>query len=450
MPIGELAEELAATPDLREKQWFLLALGTNTIQHDPHQVNTVIQRWFGENMDHPARSLIEQGLLVPGWESNGISKIILLLPLSSSQSTASQVFLDGFQAQYSADSSPDKPLLEIIDIGSNPLSVVQFYYDALDRGADFVIGPLGTRYVKEMAAHGVFVVPTLLLGNAGEAMLPDFVYQFTLAPEEDAASVARRARSDGHVTALTLTSETSWSERELHAFTSEWERLGGSIIHSEKFNPNDGQYMEVVKELLNIETSTARYSALREITPRKLKFTPRRRKDADFIFLSTTSQEGRLIKPHLDFLRAYDLPVYTTSRIFTGNFNELEDQDLNGIRFTDMNWMIDQNSNMMNLRRKLGSGKKHPLEFERVFAFGIDTYNLVNSSQLLRLNPDARHHGVTAMLSTVEDGKVTRNPLWVEFVDGHPKLIVRQPDPEALLTSIDYTPNLQEPLPERQ
>lgn len=451
LSLEELAQELAKTNDPKEKQWFLLALGTNAIQHDPYQFNTVVLRWLADNLDHPARMLVEKGLLIPSWEDSQISKIAVLLPLSSPQYQAAQVFLDGFKAQYSADTSPDKPLVEVIDIGSDPSNVTQFYYNALDRGADVIIGPLGTKYAREMANIGEFWVPTLLLGDAGDISLPDSVFQFTLAPEEDAIAVARRARLDGHVTALTLATDTNWSNRELKAFTDEFHRLGGSVIQNEKYKSDDQNFSEILEKLLNIEASKARYSELREVVPQRFSFIPRRRNDVDFIFLSADSDRGRLIKPHLDFLKSHDLPVYATSRIFDGEFNELNDQDLNGIRFTDLNWVIDRNSNMLNLRQKLGKETKHPIQYERLFAFGIDAYNLSNYFQVMTLFPDTRHHGVVAMLGKDRNGKIERIPLWAQFVNGEPELLTEQPNPEIIYKSIDYIlPSIVEQPPEHQ
>ena len=445
--IDDLAEALTNTDNPIEKQWLLLALGTNVVMHDPYQYNTALQTWLQEFPDHPARRLIESGLSA---NPSSVSKIAILLPLSSSSNLAAQALLDGLVAQHAADTNPSKPILEVIDIGDDPNLVTQFYYRALENGANFVIGPLGIQSVREMVQFGDFIVPTLLLGDAGEIKLPQHVSQFTLAPEQDGTSVARRAKSDGHTTALVLEHPSTWSRRSVDAFTDEWERLGGAVIERLAYNLEETDYSETVKKILNIKSSVGRYQKIRDLTGRSLSFIPRRRQDASFIFLSADPLHGRLIKPHIDFLKAHDLPVYSTSRIFSGKFNKITDQDLDGVRFADMNWVIDYSSAMVNLRRELAADTPITIDFERIFAMGVDAYSLAMRLATLRDNPDARYHGVTALLRVKLDGRVLRESNWVMFSDGIPELIVATPDPEIVLTPNRYVSSGTPPPPEQQ
>ena len=445
--IDDLAQALTNTDNPIEKQWLLLALGTNVVMHDPYQYNRALQTWLQEYPDHPARRLIESGLSA---NPSSVSKIAILLPLSSSSNLAAQALLDGLVAQHAADTNPAKPILEVIDIGDDPIMVTEFYYHALDNGANFVIGPLGIKFVKEMAQFGDFIVPTLLLGDAGGIKLPQHVSQFTLAPEQDGTLVARRAKSDGHTTALVLEHPSTWSRRTVNAFTDEWERLGGAVIESHVYNREEADYSETVKEILNIKSSVGRYQKIRDLTGHSLNFIPRRRQDASFIFLSADPLHGRLIKPHIDFLKAHDLPVYSTSHIFSGKFNKITDQDLDGVRFADMNWVVDRSSAMVNLRRELAADASITIDFERIFAMGVDAYNLLMHLAVLRDNPDARYHGVTALIRVNSDGRVLREPNWVMFSNGTPELIVELPDPEIILTPNRYVSSSASAPPEQQ
>ncbi len=433
--IDDLAEVLTNTDNPIEKQWLLLALGTNFVMHDPYQYNRALQTWLQEYPEHPARRLIESGLSA---NPSSVSKIAILLPLSSSSNLAAQALLDGLVAQHAADTNPAKPILEVIDIGDDPVMVTEFYYRALDNGADFVIGPLGKQFVKEMVQFGDFIVPTLLLGDAGGIKLPQHVSQFALAPEQDGTSVARRAKNDGHTTALVLEHPSTWSRRTVDAFTDEWERLGGAVIESHVYNREETDYSETVKKILNIKSSVHRYQEIRDLTGHSLSFIPRRRQDVDFIFLSADPLHGRLIKPHIDFLKAHDLPVYSTSHIFSGKFNKITDQDLDGVQFADMNWIVDRSSSMVNLRRILAADTSITIDFERIFAMGVDAYKLVMHLAVLRDNPDARYHGVTALIRVNSDGRVLREPNWVMFSSGTPELIIEMPDPEIILTPNRY------------
>ena len=447
IPFDDLTAALSKKNDPIANSWITLALAANSVVHDPFQYRNALEIWLEENPDHPARDLLNAGL-IPGAPiaQSPIERIAVIVPLSSSNKDAAQAFLDGLKAQHAADSNPDKPYLQVFDAGSDPGIVIDHYYTALDLGADFVIGPLGVDYVKELVEFGEFVVPTLLLGDVGEIELPEYVYQFSLAPEQDGINAARQARQDGHSTALALYPPTRWGTRAFEAFKAEWNQLGGAVVQSQQYDLNQVDYSESVKDILNIESSVKRYVEVRALLDQGMIFFPRRRQDADFIFMTADPVHGRLIKPHIDFLKAHDLPVYSTSRIFAGELNQLDDQDLNGIRFADMNWLIDRSDTMSILRREFETPWSGTNELDRIFAMGVDTYNLVFRIDILRNLPHARHHGVTAILHMDRQGRILRSPIWAKFVEGIPQLIAGQPDPEKITAPVRYVSH-QPPLP---
>ncbi len=427
MPAELLNNQIALTKDPIEKQWLELAVAVTSIAYDPFAYEQALVSWLGNNSDHPARYLIEKGLFSdPIW----IDKIAVLLPLSSNIRVAAQTFANGLIAQHAVDSSPYKPELAIIDIGDDPGMITRHYYDAVTAGADFVIGPLGTQYVQELVAYGDMILPTLLLGNTQDTLLPPSVMQFSLAPEHEGTAIAQRAHSVGHTTALVLQQPSNWSKRAIDAFIAEWHRLGGAVVDSVTFPIEETDFSQTIKQALNIDSSAQRYSQIKALVGRSMEFDPRRRQDIEFVVLSADSNHGRLIKPHIDFLGAHDLPVYSTSHIFSGELNKIRDQDLDGIEFSDMSWLIDQNANMLHLKKQLQPDEAIARNFERIFAMGIDAYNLALRSKTFLKSPDARHHGVTAVLAVEQDGKVTRNSKWARFSDGIPTLVQSTEHPE--------------------
>ena len=56
--------------------------------------------------------------------------------------------------------------------------------------------------------------------------------------------------------------------------------------------------------------------------------------------LSEQPQQARSIKPLLAFHYAGDLPVYSTSQIFSGRRDPQRDRDLNGINIVEMPWLL--------------------------------------------------------------------------------------------------------------
>ncbi len=411
------------------RQWIVLALalGLDSVRADPYQYKLALTNWQESNPEHPANLLIDSGLAV---DSLTYTKIALLLPLTSVNGTSAQAFLDGFIAQHEANSDPQKPVVEVIDVGAKPTDVTRFYYQAIDQGADFVVGPLGVSFVSEMARFADFIVPTLLLGDTAAQPNPDYVYQFSLAPEQEGIGIARRARQDGHVSAMVIMSPQPWSVRAVAAFRDEWQRLGGKIIHVHEYELDKSDYSDTTKNILLIDASVARYQAIRTLMGESMKFVPRRRQDADFILLGADSEHGRLLKPYLDFLKAHDLPIYATSHIFSGNVNKIRDQDLSGIRFADMDWIIDGSEPMMRLRDTLMGERASAHHLDRLFAMGVDTYNIIARTQVLSEHPAARFHGITSTIRLSENGKVLRSPRWAVFNDGIPQLLSDAINPE--------------------
>ena len=438
IPSDELADALAGAGASDARPWILLALNVNQVRHDPQLVNAALQSWIISYPDHPAVQFIGAGIAA---EYPRYSKVAVLLPLSSPIRRAANTFRAGLESQYFSDTTENKPIIEFVDIGDDPNRVTQYYHQALVSGADFIVGPLGITFVDEMVQANNFIVPTLLLGVADDIPEAEDVYQFALAPEQDGVVVARRAREDGHSTAMILESPSNWSKRSTEAFRNEWEQLGGAVVHSTELQLEQGDYSETVEKIFNIDQSVERYRKISGVIGQSVKFVPRRRFDVDFIFLSTDPTHGRLIKPHIDFLKAHDVPVYSTYHVFSGRIDKISDQDLDGIRFADMNWLIDQSESMENLRSKLKADRNMSGSLRRIYAMGIDTYNLISRLSSLRGDSNEKYHGVTSILTVDENGRVVRNPKWVQFIEGTPEVILQLPDPEGVDLPVTREPS---------
>lgn len=435
MNVADLRIALNRANDPVTRQWFVLALalGLNSVRVDPYLYMQALQNWQRENPEHPANGLIKAGLISG---STVHSNIALLLPLSSINGASAKALMNGFVAQHEANSDPLKPVVQIIDIGDQPANVTQFYYQAVDNGADFVVGPLGVDFVNEMALYADFIVPTLLLGEVDEIQLPNEVFQFALAPEHEGRGIAQRARQDGHVTALVIQSSQKWSQRAVSAFSDKWQELGGHIIEIFNYELDQSDYSDATKRILLIDSSASRYQEVRALLGQPVKFIPRRRQDVDFIYLSADSEHGRLLKPYLDFLKAHDLPIYSTSHIYSGRVNKIRDQDLNGVRFADMDWILDQSDEMAELKSALQGSESAAENRDRLFAMGIDLYNVVARIESLAQSPTGRFHGVTSTLRLENSGRILRSPRWAMFTDGIAEFIPGFADPEQVAAPV--------------
>src|SRR5690606_28896371 len=120
-------------------------------------------------------------------------------------------------------------------------------------------------------------------------------------------------------------------------FNGEYQR----VLETAFYRPGGTDFSEPIRELLNLDASDRRYRALRNTLRRPIAFESQRRQDVDFIFVGAFPREARLIRPQLRFHHAMDVPVVATSHVFTGTANATADQDMDGVRFVDMPWLLD-------------------------------------------------------------------------------------------------------------
>jgi uncharacterized protein len=356
-------------------------------------------------------------------------QIALLLPFSTAYAEAATAIRDGFLAAWYQSRDSERPQIRIYD--ATELNIDNVYAQAVADGAGMIVGPLDKSSVTALIEKTDFNVPTLVLnhydGNPEriaainrERRVPR-LYQFALAPEEEARQIAERAWYDGHARALSIAPASEWGRRVQHAFAEHFEALGGKILDHIPYEPAERDFLPSVRELLNISSSERRAEVLRNRLQRRLEVEPRRRQDADFIMLAGTSAVGRQIGPLLQYHQAADLPVYSTSHIFDGRIDERTDADMNGFIFADMPWLLDLSQKITPIYMSLQSHWPQRLaQNPRLFALGIDAYRILSELNALALQPAQRFDGVTGLLSVTESGRIHRQLQWARFVDGVP------------------------------
>src|SRR5690606_8402063 len=163
----------------------------------------------------------------------------------------------------------------------------------------------------------------------------------TLAAEDEAQSAARRAWHDGMRRAVALVPRGEWGDRVLAAFNRAWQQQGGTLLAARRID-QPVQLARQIADLFQLRQSEARAQRLKEVLGIELAADPARRADVDFIFLAATPLQAQQIRPTLTFQYAGDVPVYATSHLYTGAREGAQLQDLNGIRFSETPWLLDE------------------------------------------------------------------------------------------------------------
>jgi hypothetical protein len=385
-----------------------------------------IDHWQRRYINHPVHLSLLEGLRNRKQEDVALpEKIALLLPLTGRFSNAAKAIRDGLFASYYTKKNKEKIMIRVYDTEGKPEKIEDIYEQAVSDGAQFIIGPLNKASINILAEQDDMSVPTLALNYINsESSIPQELYQFGLSPEEEARQVAERTWLDGHVNAAVLTPIGPWGDRVYKAFRDRWEEIGGRVVEQQSYNSSKNDFSSPIRKLLNIDDSKKRYRKLARLLKTKLKYSTYRRQDIDFIFIAGFPRQARQIRPQLKFFHASRVPVYATSHIFTGNLNPERDRDMDGIRFGDMPWVLSESTSHRGLRNEIESliskaGNKH----QRLYAMGVDAFNIIAALNTLKAYPYERYQGETGSLSLDEKQRIKRQLSWVYFRSGRPILV---------------------------
>lgn len=402
--------------------WVELVFLSKTYHANPEQLIQALQQWDYEYQDHPAREII------PGFETlhepiTLPNRIALLLPLEGPYAATAQAIREGFLAGFYQSQRYHRPNIMVINSYPDP---IRAYQEAIESGVDFIVGPLTKEEVLQFAPFASMDVPMLALNQLNEMAnhSPEHFYQFGLPPEAEAIAVAKKLWDDGFRYPLVITPKTDWGNRMHQAFTEHWERFGFPMIGKMEYTVR-GDYAKDMRQALAIDDSTQRARTLSSVLGLKLDFEPRRRQDPDVIFLIGPPDIARQMKPLLSFYYASQLPVYASSHIFSGHSNPDLDQDLNGVTFCDMPWVLDDSTDLSRLKQRIA--KQWPNSYEnypRLFALGIDAYKLTTQLQHLERFPALGTSGMTGMLRLNQHHQIQRQLIWAKMKNGVPTLVL--------------------------
>ena len=421
------AAELALDPVIRG--WLTLgSLAASTGQQGIGWSNGVV-RWRDLNSSHPAMTIVDD-LQLPEDQLRAYPRqIALLLPLSGNNANAGKAVQNGFLGAYYATAGglDDRQTVRVYDVSIEG-GASAAYATAVADGAEFVVGPLLRRNVRELANDILVPVPVLTLNYLPENTLaPPGLYQFALSPEDEAVAAAKRAIADGHLYALALVPNNNWGRRLFNNFATSFESMGGTVLDNRRYTTGDPDFSNTIEDLMALSGSVRRYQRLRANIGGPLQFDPRRRQDADLIFLAADASAGRLLKSQLKFHYSGDLPVYSTSSIYA--MDDRSNSDLNGVMFADAPWIIGPQSWIQHLPVLFEQHWPEQRRLGRLHAMGYDAYYLVGSLFAARGGFMDEVDGATGKLYVDKDGRVHRRMAWAQFQRGMP---VSLPDAEPI------------------
>jgi len=406
--------------------WLELALLAKSTQHENPisgaALTNALTTW---HLDYPDTRVSKNILAsLNALQSSRLvrpEKIALLLPMSGNFASAATIIRDGFlAAHFNKKNNQATSSIRLYDTTAKGRSAIEQYQQAVADGAGFIVGPLNKVNVDNLIAEGNATIPTLTLNySSNPELMADNLFQFGLAPEDEARQLAERAWLDGHNQALAIVPEGEWGARILQAFNDSWEALNGTVAEQQTYASSKNDFSEPLRNLLNIDESQRRKKELQQLFGTKLKFEPRRRQDADFVFMVAFPRQARLIKPQLKFHYAGDLPVYATSHLYSGQPDREANRDLDQITFCDIPWVLNRSREENSLSQHIQQlWPEKSRQYTRFYAMGVDAYNLIPQIQHMATFRYERHNGETGSLSLNESNRIFRQLPWARFKRG--------------------------------
>ena len=417
--------------------WIELALINKRYAGQPRELMQAIEVWKSRFSAHPAQQMMPTDLSsISKAQLIHPVKIAVFLPQTGKLAASGKYIRKGIEAAFyklsekSDNTIQSQPELKFYN--SNVEDIQSLYLQAKNDGMEFIVGPLRKSAITSLIENVNIDIPVLalnMLNKPDNSEIP--IYQFGLPVENEARQVAEKFWSKKLNQAAVLVPDTTLGDRALKAFKEQLQRLDGKVTIARHYVSGQ-DYSKVVRALLAIDDSKKRYQELKKLLGTSIEFEERRRQDIKGIFLFSNAEDGRRLKPLIDYYYAQDLPVFSTSRIYHGASPGRRDRDLNKVYFIDIPWLVSQNKTpsksstpQQNIYSKTAIDKEKLKKIwpktvtgknARLFAFGFDAFNLIEQLSVLEAFTHQYLKGKTGRLYLNSQKKIARDLPWVQFI----------------------------------
>lgn len=412
MSLQQIKSGRDTTQHLELKGWLALAAISKTPNIDKSSLKEQLTAWSRKYPNHPGNNKIttilnstssatvtpyqdepkEQavnnnskntsttpklGGIKPAPSSDDQQNIAVILPLTGNLSSIGNTLLKGIkeaQEKYANN-------IRLKVYNSSTSSIEGLYQTAVDRGADFIIGPFNKAKIVNLKNINL-TVPTLGLNYVSRTS-KNF-YQFGLSPEDEAVQMAQYTMNKGQKRIAILAPASAWGMRVQNAIRTAVIERGGKIIVIESYQNVSNSYLPTAKRVAKLTN------------------------ELDAILIAASPSQARILYPNLRQVISR-LPIYATSHVFNGIAAPHNDAQLDGLIYTETPWILDM------LRQNITPKTSFP----RLHAMGMDA--LLIATQLPKLDGfGTSFKGKTGKIHLSNDGSMHRSLRWAQFKNGIP------------------------------
>lgn len=353
--------------------------------------------------------------------------IALLLPLTGPYASYANAIRNGFFTAFYDQKrlTGYTPTISVVNTANKNIhDIVQA---TVAQGTDFIIGPLDKSDVLALTTFNSSV-PILALNTTLSSVRNDNnkLYEYGLSPADETLQIAMKAWQQNHRNIIILAPNNAYGKRVVETFAAQWKNLGGNIVAIQYYGGMT-TLSKSISTVLQVNRAYKNERKLQNMFHENMRFIPQRRQDFDSLFLVANPEMGRQIEPLLRFYFAGNIPTYATSAIFSENHDQNANQDLNGILFCSIPWIVapyQMPTTLQSLRQRIQAlWPDNATSLGKFYAMGIDAFHLAVQFKNMQSNPQLGMPAATGTLYLTTQHTVYRQLTWVQFQNGQPQVI---------------------------
>jgi uncharacterized protein len=397
------ALEEAPAPDVTTG-WLRLAALVNEFGAQPNQMARQLAGWKQAFPHHPAQKDMPAGLGDLATSNlNTLQQIAVFLPLSGNLEPQGAAIRNGMLMSYKENQG--QFTLNFYDTQSKTMG--ELYKQAIQEGADMIIGPLLKDRVEELLKSNP-TVPVLALNELDQPIVNDNTFYFSLSAAADAAQAAQYLYGQGYRKPLLIAAQGRIGYSSIKAFEQAWAAVSQDPPVVATFGARN-EVQGMVKNALS-GRSTARAGEVVQLSaaaPRSI----------DVVYVVANSLETRMIKPYVDISvnPMGSLPIYSSSRGYDSATTEVA-SELNSMHISDMPLLLGGYEKQREQIALLWPQTQGDLL--RLFALGYDAVSLAENLQQMRKVNAMQQPGMSGQLSVDASGNIVRVLDWATYQNG--------------------------------
>ena len=322
--------------------------------------------------------------------------------------------------------------VKVYDTSSQPLPAL--LAQAKQDGATLVVGPLLKDQVTSLNSSQT-TLNVLALNQPENAPNSPNICYFALSPEDEARDAARHIFAQHKQTPLLMVPGGDFGDRIAQAFADEWQKQGDQTVLKQTI----GSYADLKQQVsrggglrlsgtpVTLASSTPAPSEGVTIGGITIPSPPTDAQvtagssdtsgSVDAIYIVASQDQLTLIKPMIDLsINTRVKPsLYASSRSYQAGAGPDYRLEMEGMQFSDIPLLAGSNPGLM---QQATSKFNNDYSLVRLYAMGVDAFNLANHFTQIRQSPGFQLSGTTGNLSANSNCVIHRQLPWLQYRQG--------------------------------